>query len=99
MAMGQPTAGAAARKTIRTRRPSLLGLARRLRRGQGQTVKVARQPALATRRAILAAVGGCAAAGAVVQLKASWSVAALCGFDVAALVFVIWVWAGVAGAD
>ena len=32
-------------------------------------------------------------------MAASWPVAALCGFDLAALVFVLWVWAGVAGAD
>ncbi len=32
-------------------------------------------------------------------MAASWPVAALCGFDVAALVFVLWVWAGVAVAD
>jgi uncharacterized membrane protein len=62
-------------------------------------VKVARQPGLATRRAIVAAVSGCAAAGVVLEIGASWSVAALCGFDVGALIFVLWVWAGVAGAD
>jgi uncharacterized membrane protein len=62
-------------------------------------MKVARQPALAKRRAVAAAVSGCAAAGVVLQIAAPWSVAALCGFDVAAVVFVIWVWAGVAGAD
>ena len=30
---------------------------------------------------------------------ASWSVAALCASDVAALVFIVWVWIGVGGAD
>jgi uncharacterized membrane protein len=62
-------------------------------------VQAARKPALAMRRAILAAVSGWLAASLVLQTGASWSVAALCGFDVAALVFVLWVWAGVAGAD
>jgi len=62
-------------------------------------VKVATHPALATRRAIVAAVTGCATAGVVLQIPAPWPVAALCGFDVAALVFVLWVWTGVARAD
>src|SRR3954451_6638788 len=97
--MRQPTAAAAARKTNRTRRPSLPRLARRRPRGQGRAVKVATRPALATRRALVAAVTGCAVAGVVLQIGASWPVAALCGVDVAALVFVLWVWAGVAGAD
>ena len=35
----------------------------------------------------------------MLQITAPWWVAALCGFDVAALVFLLWVWAGVAGAD
>src|SRR3954452_6865798 len=99
MAMRQPTAGTAARKTIRTRRPSRRGLARRHRRDQGGPMKVARKPALARRRAIVAAVSGSVAADVVLQIKGSWSVAALCGFDVAAVVFVLWVWASVAGAD
>src|SRR3954469_6685476 len=98
MATRHPTPRGAARKTNRTRRPSLLRLAGRRRRSQGRAVKVATQPALATRRAIVVAVTGCAAAG-VLQVVASWPVAALCGFDVAALVFVLWVWASVAGAD
>ncbi len=62
-------------------------------------MKVASQPGLATRRAILATVSGCAVAGVVLQLAGSWPVAALCGFDAAALVFVLWVGVGVAGAD
>src|SRR3954452_20504302 len=99
MAMRQPTAGTAARKTIRTRRPSLLGLARRHRRDQGGPMKIASKPALARRRAIVATVSGSVAADVVLQITASWSVAALCGFDVAAVVFVLWVWANVAGAD
>src|SRR3954469_20651562 len=94
MDMRQPTAGAAARKTIRMCRPSLLGLARAHRRGQARAVNVARKPALARRRAIVAAVCGSAAADVVMQITTSWSVAALSGFDVAALVFVLWGWAG-----
>ena len=35
----------------------------------------------------------------MLALGASWSVAALCAYDVAALVFLVWVWATVAGAD
>jgi uncharacterized membrane protein len=35
----------------------------------------------------------------VLALGASWSVAALCAYDVAALVFLVWVWVTVAGAD
>src|SRR3954451_24589483 len=98
--MRQPTAGAAARKSNRTHQPFLLRLAGQRGRSQGQPVKVAtRRPALATRRAIIAAVTGCAVAGVVLQVAASWPVAALCGFDGAALVFVLWVWAGVARAD
>jgi len=62
-------------------------------------VKVGRKSALAMRRAIVAGVCGSLAASVALQMAASWSVAALCGFDVAAVVFVLWVWAGVAGAD
>jgi uncharacterized membrane protein len=62
-------------------------------------VKIGREPALARRRATIAAVSGCVAAAVARLSGASWSVAALCGFDVAALVFVGWVWFGVAGAD
>jgi uncharacterized membrane protein len=54
---------------------------------------------LAAKRVIIGAVGGVAAAGLAVAEGASWSVAALCATDVAALVFVIWVWVTVAGAD
>ena len=54
---------------------------------------------LAAKRVIIGAVGGVAAAGLAVAEGASWSVAALCATDVAALVFVIWVWITVAGAD
>lgn len=54
---------------------------------------------LAAKRVIIGAVGGVAAAGLAVAEGASWSVAALCATDVAALVFVVWVWITVAGAD
>ena len=54
---------------------------------------------LAAKRVIIGAVGGIAAAGLAVGEGASWSVAALCATDVAALVFVVWVWITVAGAD
>jgi uncharacterized membrane protein len=50
-------------------------------------------------RLIVGAVGGIAAAAVALSLGASWSAAALCTYDVAALVFVIWTWASVAGAD
>src|ERR687888_308599 len=59
----------------------------------------ARTPALATKRAIVGAAGGCAAAAVAVDRGASWSVAALLASDVAELVFVVWVWAGIARAD
>jgi hypothetical protein len=62
-------------------------------------VKIGREPALATRRAIIAAVSGCIVAGVAQLSGASWSVAALCGFDLAAVVFVGWVALGVARAD
>jgi uncharacterized membrane protein len=62
-------------------------------------MKAGRDSMLARRRAIIAAVSGCAGAAVARLSGASWSVAALCGFDVAALVFVAWVWLGVAGAD
>ena len=54
---------------------------------------------LAVKRVIAAAAGGIAAAGIALGFGASWSVAALFASNVAALVFVIWVWATVAGAD
>ena len=47
----------------------------------------------------MGAVGGVAAAAAAVGLGASWSVAALFASDVAALVFVIWVWVTAGPAD
>jgi uncharacterized membrane protein len=56
-------------------------------------------PGLAARRVIVGAVSGGVAAAVALVAGASWSVAALCGFDVAALVFVAWVWISVWGAD
>src|SRR5262245_9115451 len=54
---------------------------------------------LAVMRVITAAAGGIAAAAIALGFGASWSVAALFASNVAALVFVVWVWATVAGAD
>ena len=48
---------------------------------------------------VVGGAGGIAAAAVVAALGASWSVAALSGYDVAALVFMVWVWAAVAGCD
>ena len=54
---------------------------------------------LAARRVAVGGAGGIAAAAVAVVLGASWSVAALSAYDVAALVFLGWVWATVAGLD
>ena len=54
---------------------------------------------LAAKRVVVGSIGGLAAAGLAVGEGASWSVAALCATDVAALVFVTWVWLTVARAD
>jgi uncharacterized membrane protein len=54
---------------------------------------------LAARRVALGAAGGVAAAALAVIGGASWSVAALFAEDVAALVFLVWVWATIAIAD
>jgi uncharacterized membrane protein len=56
-------------------------------------------PGLAARRVIASAAGGCVAAVVALAEGASWSVAALCGSDVAALVFIVWVWISVGRAD
>ena len=50
-------------------------------------------PGVAARRVIVGAAGGAVAAGT------SWSVAALFAEDVAALVFLVWVWSTIATAD
>jgi uncharacterized membrane protein len=54
---------------------------------------------LAARRVRVGALGGIVVAGIAIAAGASWSVAALGATDVAALVFVAWVWISVAGAD
>jgi uncharacterized membrane protein len=48
---------------------------------------------------IVCAVTGIAGAAVALEHGASWSVAALCASDVAELVFIIWVWVTVWGAD
>jgi uncharacterized membrane protein len=53
------------------------------------------RPGLAARRVIAGAACGCAAAVIALADGASWSVAALYAFDVAALVFIVWVWISV----
>ena len=57
------------------------------------------QSGLAAKRVVVGALGGIALAGIALAEGASWSVAALGATDVAALVFVAWVWISVAGAD
>ena len=54
---------------------------------------------LAARRAMVGAAGGAVAAALAVIGGASWPVAALVAEDVAALVFLIWVWSTIATAD
>jgi uncharacterized membrane protein len=48
---------------------------------------------------MVCAVTGIAAAAVALEHGASWSVAALCASDVAELVYIIWVWVTVWGAD
>ena len=47
---------------------------------------------LSAKRVITGTIVGIAAAALAITYGASWSVAALCATDVAALVFVVWVW-------
>jgi uncharacterized membrane protein len=54
---------------------------------------------LAAKRVVLGVLGGLVVAGIALAHGASWSVAALGATDVAALVFVAWVWISIAGAD
>ena len=54
---------------------------------------------LAAKRVTVGVVSGIIVAGIAVAAGASWSVAALGATDMAALVFVAWVWISVAGAD
>jgi len=55
-------------------------------------------PGVAARRVIVGAAGGAVAAGIAVAAGTSWSVAALFAEDVAALVFLVWVWSTIATA-
>ena len=64
-----------------------------------QDMPPADQSGLAAMRVMFGGVGGLAAAAVAAGLGASWSVAALCASDVAALVFVAWVWLTVVMAD
>jgi hypothetical protein len=52
---------------------------------------------LAAKRVVVGVLGGIVIAGIALAEGASWSVAALGATDVAALVFVAWVWISVAG--
>jgi uncharacterized membrane protein len=54
---------------------------------------------LAARRVTVGAAGGVVAAAVAVAAGASWSVATLCAEDVAALVFLVWVWGAVTWDD
>jgi uncharacterized membrane protein len=54
---------------------------------------------LAAKRVVVGVLGGVVVAGIALGEGASWSVSALGATDVAALVFVAWVWLSVAGAD
>src|SRR3954447_8391222 len=54
---------------------------------------------LAARRLGCGVAGGVAVAVVALVDGASWAVAALCASDVAALVFVVWVWSTIAGTD
>jgi uncharacterized membrane protein len=54
---------------------------------------------LAARRVMVGAAGGAVAAALAAVGGASWSVAALFAEDVAALVFLVWVWSTIATAD
>jgi uncharacterized membrane protein len=54
---------------------------------------------LAARRGVVALISAVITAASAVGAGATWSVAALGAEDAAAAVFVIWVWASIAGAD
>jgi len=54
---------------------------------------------LAAKRVVAAVLLGAITAAAAVAAGASWSVAALGAEDAAAVVFVVWVWASIVGAD
>jgi uncharacterized membrane protein len=54
---------------------------------------------LAAKRVIVGGGAGLLSAAIAVAVGASWSVALLCAIDVATGVYVVWVWATIAGAD
>jgi uncharacterized membrane protein len=54
---------------------------------------------LVGKRVVVGSVVGITAAVVALVEGASWAVAALCASDLAALVFIVWVWITVAGAD
>ena len=54
---------------------------------------------LAAKRVVVGGIGGIGAAAVALVSGATWAVAALCASDVAALVFLGWVWATVLGTD
>jgi uncharacterized membrane protein len=56
-------------------------------------------PGLAARRVSVALAGGAGSAAIALAQDASWSVSSLVGWDVAGLVFVLWVWLTISGAD
>jgi len=68
-------------------------------RDPGAQVARIRRPGPAAGRVIAGAACGCAAAVIALAIGVSWSVAALYASDVAALVFVVWVWISVGRAD
>jgi uncharacterized membrane protein len=63
-----------------------------------QTVPADRS-GLVAKRVVVGVLTGIVVAGIALAKRASWSVAALGATDVAALVYVAWVWISVAGAD
>lgn len=65
----------------------------------GQETAPRDRSGLAAKRAVVGMLGGAVVAGIALAEGASWSVAALGATDVAALIFVAWVWISVAGAD
>ena len=70
-----------------------------LARESGSSSTRTGRPGLAAKRVIAGAAGGGVAAAIALAFGASWSVAALCASDVAALVFIGWVWLSVGRAD
>ena len=54
---------------------------------------------IAAKRLVVAVAGALVAAAVAIIARASWSVAALAAEDVAALIYLVWVWVTVAGSD